>query len=69
MADEWQHKGIGSRLMGVLIETAQRRGFKRMEGEMLTENLSMQQLVKELGFELSPHPDSPDIQVALKSLA
>lgn len=40
VADEWQHKGIGSRFMGVLIETAQRRGFKRMEGKMPTENLS-----------------------------
>ena len=69
VADEWQHKGIGSRLMGVLIDTAQRRGFKRMEGEILTENLGMQQLVRELGFELSPHPDSPGIQMAFKSLA
>lgn len=69
VADEWQHKGIGSHLMGVLIDTAQRRGFKRMEGEILTENLDMQYLVRELGFELSPHPDSPEIHMAFKSLA
>jgi acetyltransferase len=68
VADEWQHKGIGSRLMGVLIETARQRGFKRMGGEILTENLGMQQLVRELGFELSPHPDAPGIQVAVKDL-
>ncbi len=68
VADKWQHKGIGLHLMQLLIEAARRRGFKRMEGEVLTENTPIVHLVQELGFEVSPQAGEPDVKRVTKAL-
>lgn len=68
VADEWQHKGIGSYLMEALMDAARRRGLKIMIGEILAENVPMLELVKSLGFELRPHPDDQSIVLAEKTL-
>jgi len=61
VADAWQGKGIGSRLMGMLMEAAKARGFRRMEGEVLAENAPMLALVRHLGFATDISSDSPDV--------
>jgi len=61
VADTWQGKGIGSRLMGMLMEAARARGFRRMEGEVLAENAPMLALVRHLGFATETSGDSPEI--------
>jgi acetyltransferase len=61
VADAWQGKGIGSRLMGMLMETAKARGFKRMEGDVLAENAPMLSLVRRLGFTTRTSAESPDV--------
>jgi len=66
--DEWQHKGIGSRLMNILITTAKTRGFKTMEGEILADNREMLSLVDRLGFSTSISKDDPHIVNAIKQL-
>lgn len=50
VADAWHRKGIGSRLMTLLIEAAKARGLRVMEGQVLTENAPMLALVRRLGF-------------------
>lgn len=48
--DDYQHQGIGSRLLEVLISHAQSRGLKVMMGEVLAENQGMLELAKHHGF-------------------
>lgn len=68
VSDEWQNKGIGSRLMKALLEAARHRGFRRMNGEILANNHTMLKLAEELGFTLRPCPDDPAIRVATRQL-
>ena len=57
IADSWQGRGIGSRLLAKLIEVARRRGLKRLYGDVLAMNRSMLELVRKLGFTLERHED------------
>jgi acetyltransferase len=66
--DEWQHKGIGSRLMTILMTTAKARGFKTMEGEILADNRQMLNLVDHLGFSTSVSAEDAHIVNAIKQL-
>jgi acetyltransferase len=68
VADEWQNRGIGTALMQALIEAARQRGFKRIEGEILTENTNMRALVEKLGFSVDSNPAEMTIVLAAKLL-
>jgi L-amino acid N-acyltransferase YncA len=57
VADEWQHLGLGSVLMGHLIETARRNGFHQMYSIDASSNAPMRDLAKSLGFETRSDPD------------
>lgn len=57
IADAWQGRGIGSRLVGKLIDTARRRGVRRLYGDILAINRPMLELVRKLGFTLERHED------------
>jgi acetyltransferase len=59
VADELQRRGLGRRLMGVLIDVARARGLKQMIGHVLAQNTSMLALVELLGFELSADAEDP----------
>jgi acetyltransferase len=50
VADAWQGKGIGTRLLTLLMESARSQGLRRVEGEVLAENTAMLDFVKHLGF-------------------
>ena len=67
VADSWQGRGIGTRLMAKLIDAARRRGVKRLYGDILATNRPMLQLARKLGFELARHED-PTITRALLKL-
>jgi acetyltransferase len=64
VADEWQHRGIGSQLLTHLMEAARERGFNSMDGEILADNQRMLDLVKSLGFHLHSSDEDPGIKVA-----
>jgi acetyltransferase len=68
VADEWQGKGIGTRMMKELINAARQRGFEAMTGEVMAENVAMLKLVGELGFTLSEDPEDHTIRLVSKSL-
>ena len=59
IADGWQRRGLGRRLMGALIEVARGRGLKWMIGHVLAQNAPMLALVEQLGFESDPSGDDP----------
>ena len=57
IADEWQNRGLGAKLMQALISRAQARGIKRIYGPVLNSNPDMLQFVKGLGIEETTAPD------------
>ena len=57
VADAWQGRGIGKRLLAKLIEVARQRGVKRLYGEVLGTNRPMLEFVRKLGFTLERHDD------------
>jgi acetyltransferase len=68
VADAWQGKGIGTRLLGMLMEAARAKGLKSLEGEVLAENAPMLSLVRRLGFETHPVPESPSVYSVYREL-
>jgi acetyltransferase len=68
VADEWQNKGIGNKLMNCLFDAARAKGIKVMEGEVLATNRSMLELVHRLGFEASISQEDSTIRRIVKQL-
>jgi acetyltransferase len=68
VSDQWQHKGIGHKLMTSLMDVARSKGLKRMEGEVLTTNQNMLLLVRSLGFSVAPSLDDPSVECVIKVL-
>jgi len=62
VADQWQKRGLGSRLMSNLMEAAQARGYRKMEGEVLADNTPMLALVRSLGFEVHTSAEDPGVK-------
>ncbi|MGB0714094.1 MAG: GNAT family N-acetyltransferase [Gammaproteobacteria bacterium] len=68
VSDQWQNLGIGARLMRSLMQNARERGFKVMDGEVLTENTRMLALMRSLGFRVEPDRRDPSIRLVAKVL-
>ena len=70
VADDWQRRGLGRRMMAVLIEVARRRGLEAMIGHVMSGNRGMLQLSQDMGFTVSNSSDDPQVKrvtLALKS--
>jgi acetyltransferase len=52
VADPWQGKGIGRKLLGRVLDVALDYGIKKVQGDVLAENEQMLGLGRELGFEI-----------------
>jgi acetyltransferase len=61
VADAWQGKGLGRRLLVRLLDIARSRGIRRFEGEMLSENLPIRNLLASMGFSFRRDPEGGDI--------
>jgi GNAT superfamily N-acetyltransferase len=57
VADEWQHKGLGTALMKHLINIARSNHITAMESVEFAENTDMRTLMHELGFHLRSDPN------------
>ena len=68
VADDWQHRGLARKLMGVLIETARSRGIAYMNGVFLSNNERMLKFVQKLGFVLSNDPEDNTVKLGVLSL-
>jgi acetyltransferase len=69
VADAWQHRGIGSRLMDCLIQAARAQGLQVMEGFVLATNHRMLALMDALGFRISGFEGDPTLRRVSRSLA
>lgn len=61
VADDWQGRGLGRRLMAHLVVEARRQDVQRLFGDVLAENRRMLALMREFGARLQSHPDGPQI--------
>lgn len=61
VADDWQGRGLGRRLMAHLIAQARRQGVQRLFGDVLAGNRRMLGLMREFGAELQAHPDDAEV--------
>jgi acetyltransferase len=66
VADAWQRRGIGRRLMAALDQQAVARACGELEGIVLATNRGMLELCERLGFRVEPHPDSPLLRRVVK---
>jgi acetyltransferase len=56
VADEWQGRGLGRRLLQTLLDAAQHAGVRQMHGDVLRENRAMLGLARALGFAVAHSP-------------
>ena len=68
LADAWQGRGVGRRMLEKLVATARRRGLKRMYGEVLSTNRAMLGMARKLGFAIERHPGDPALARATLQL-
>jgi len=59
--DEYQRKGIGSKLMDALIQAARDRHVHEIYGHVLAANQGMMRFVEDLGFDIRPG-DEPEVR-------
>jgi RimJ/RimL family protein N-acetyltransferase len=63
ISDGWRGMGLASSIMRALIRDARTRGLKRMEGYVLTENRSMLDLARRLGFAVGASEEGPSVKL------
>jgi acetyltransferase len=69
VADAWQGKGLGRRMLETIIAVARSRGLEVMIGHILATNESMLRLCAKLGFRISDHPEDSAVRRATLDLA
>jgi acetyltransferase len=69
VADGWQRKGLGRRMMEQLIDAARARDLRVMLGHVLAENRAMLSLCRNLGFVITDSPEGASVKRAALDLA
>jgi acetyltransferase len=69
IADDWQRKGLGSRLMSALMAAARERGVREMYGEVLAGNQKMLEFTARLGFRARLDAADPSVVRVERTLA
>jgi len=69
VADDWQGKGLGRRMMESLSGLARARGLRRMVGWIASDNDGMLRMISALGFAFGPEPGDPGTMRATLDLA
>ncbi len=68
VADDFNGKGLGSRLMESIMEVAREKGLTEIDGLVLANNADMLKLMKKLGFTVKPYADDPDFKLVTHAL-
>ena len=69
VADSWQGKGLGRRVLMMVIDAARTRGLKAIVGHVLATNQRMLGLCEKLAFEISVNPEDAMLRRATLVLA
>ena len=68
VADKWQKRGIGTRLMNALIAHLRASGVKQITGSVIKSNSAMRKFITRMGFEETDIPDDPLTLLVTKHL-
>ncbi|KXS32330.1 MAG: CoA-binding domain protein [Candidatus Gallionella acididurans] len=68
VADSFQGKGLGQKLMVVLMEAARTKGLSMIEGEVLSNNHNMLNLMMRLGFAVKTSEDDQSVMRVSRAL-
>lgn len=52
VGDSWQGKGLGTELLGLLVQVGRKERVRRIFGHIVTENTAMRRVSEEVGFNL-----------------
>ena len=69
IVDAWQRRGVGARLLRILVDNARCRGLRLVRGHVLASNEGMLALARAQGFTVTDSPEEgARIKVILLSL-
>lgn len=68
VVDDWQGRGIGSRLMRKLLRVAQAMGYRTMIGYVLASNARMLDLARRLGFRVENSAEGSTVKLVTRNL-
>ncbi len=68
VADDFNGKGLGSRLMQSIMDVARERGLTEIDGLVLANNAGMLKLMRGLDFQVKPFADDPDFRLVTHAL-
>jgi acetyltransferase len=66
VSDLWQNKGLGTRLLSMLIQIARDEHLARLTADILPENLEMQRVAQKLGFHLTRNLETQSVKAELR---
>ena len=69
IADEWQRRGLGTRLLEALLQDAVASGLREARLEILHGNLAMRALARRAGFSVRTHPEDSLLLLGCRALA
>lgn len=69
LADAWQGKGLGRRLLETLLEHAAGAGIREAVGVVLATNVAMLRLARSMGFAVNPEPGDATVRRISRQLA
>jgi acetyltransferase len=62
IADAWQGRGIGRKLLAMLLDSARGHGMRRIIGDVLATNTPMLRLAHSQGFRIDWHPEGAELR-------
>jgi acetyltransferase len=65
VSDLWQNKGLGTRLLSMLVQVARDEKLSRLTADILPENLEMQRVAQKLGFTLTRDLEQKTVKAKL----
>ena len=68
VADDFNGRGLGSRLMLSIMDVARDRGLAEINGLVLANNPSMLKLMRRLGFEVKAFEEDRDFKLVVHQL-
>ena len=68
VGDKWQGRGLGTKLLQVLVAAARRQGLKQIIGQVLPDNIGMLAMCRKLGFQISPWATGTDARIVSLTL-
>jgi len=62
VADAWQGRSIGKKLLAMLVDAARGHGMRRIIGDVLATNTPMLRLAHSQGFRIERHPEGAELR-------